>query len=76
MLIFYFDTLEMLPHDPDVRALLRLAALWDIPTANNNASANFLVTSPLMSMAYERSEADLNRYSGIHRSVVQTVLNK
>jgi methylglyoxal synthase len=55
MLIFFWDPLEPQPHDPDVKALLRLAVLWNIPTACNRATADFLVSSPLLEERYERS---------------------
>jgi methylglyoxal synthase len=57
-LIFFWDPLEAQPHDPDIKALLRLAVLYDIPTACNQATADFLITSPFMSKAYQRSMHD------------------
>jgi len=61
MLVFFWDPLEPQPHDPDVKALLRLAVLHNIPTASNRATADFLITSPLMSEAYERAMPDFSR---------------
>ncbi len=52
IIIFFSDPLEAQPHDPDVRALLRIAQVYDIPIANNRASADFLITSPFMDEEY------------------------
>jgi len=59
-LIFFWDPMEAQPHDPDIKALLRVAATWNIPTACNRATADFLMTSPLM---YEQYETQLVNYS-------------
>ncbi|WP_228375136.1 methylglyoxal synthase [Demequina iriomotensis] len=59
MLIFFWDPLEPQPHDPDVKALLRLGALWNIPIASNVATADFLISSPLFRDGYERKVPDL-----------------
>ncbi|MBX3005924.1 MAG: methylglyoxal synthase [Anaerolineales bacterium] len=61
MLVFFWDPLEPQPHDPDVKALLRLAVLHNIPTASNRSSADFLITSPLMAQEYGRKVPDLSR---------------
>jgi methylglyoxal synthase len=58
VLIFFWDPLEPQPHDPDVKALLRLAVLYNIPTACNRATADFLVAAPLFHGAYDRQVAD------------------
>lgn len=61
-LIFFWDPLEPLPHDPDVKALLRLAVVWNIPTACNRASADFMISSPLMNAPYDRLVPDYEAY--------------
>ena len=65
-IIFFWDPLEPQPHDPDVKALLRLAVVWNVPVACNRATADFMISSPLMDSAYERKLPDfdthLNRF--------------
>ncbi|MGD1994378.1 MAG: methylglyoxal synthase [Anaerolineae bacterium] len=61
-LVFFWDPLETQPHDPDVKALLRLAVLWNIPAATNRASADFMFSSPLMEGEYLRMVPDYDTY--------------
>ena len=58
VLIFFSDPLEAQPHDPDIKALLRISTLYDIPMANNMATADFLITSKFMEEAYEHDIVD------------------
>jgi methylglyoxal synthase len=63
VLIFFWDPMESQPHDPDVKALLRVAATWNIPVACNRATADFLLTSPLMHQEYEAILTDYSSYT-------------
>jgi len=59
MLIFFWDPLEPQPHDPDVKALLRIATVWNVPMACNTASADLMISSPLLSSDYQHARPDL-----------------
>ena len=61
-LIFFWDPLEPMPHDPDVKALLRMAVVWNSPIACNRASADFMISSPLMDGEYDRLVPDYTEY--------------
>ena len=63
-LVFFWDPLEPQPHDPDVKALLRIAIVWNIPVACDRASADFMISSPLMESAYERAVPDYGAHIG------------
>lgn len=58
LMVFFWDPLEAQPHDPDVKALLRIAVLYNIPVANNRSTADFILSSPLMDAKYERKVID------------------
>ena len=57
----FSDPLTAQPHDPDVKALLRIAQVYDIPIANNKATADFLITSPYMREKYDHEVINLRR---------------
>jgi methylglyoxal synthase len=62
LLVFFWDPLAPHPHDPDVKALLRIAVVWNIPIACNRASADFIFASSLMSEEYHRKLPDYEVY--------------
>jgi len=68
-LIFFWDPHEPHPHDPAIKALLRLAVLYNIPTASNRATADFIISSPLMTSEYEHPTPDLDRYQQTPRNL-------
>lgn len=61
LLIFFWDPLEPMSHDPDIKALLRIATLWNIPIACNESSADFIVSSPCFNR-YQRRQPDFSVY--------------
>lgn len=62
VLIFFWDPMEAQPHDPDIKALLRLSVVWNLPFACDRATADFILTSPLMHDDYECKLPDYNTY--------------
>ena len=62
-LMFFWDPLAAQPHDPDVKALLRMAVLWNVPVACDRATADFIISSPLMHSKYERIVPDYEEYA-------------
>ncbi len=68
--VFFSDPLEAQPHDPDVKALLRIAQVYDIPIANNKATADFMIRSPLMDQEYE------HQVINFRQNVIDRVNNK
>lgn len=68
--IFFWDPLESLSHDPDIKALLRVAVVWNVPIACDRASADFMISSPLMNSEYARIVPD---YAGYRNRLKETV---
>ena len=62
MMFFFWDLMKAQPHDSDVKALLRLCVAWNIPMACDRATADFIMTSPFMHEAYERTLPDYTDY--------------
>ena len=62
-LVFFWDPLEPQPHDTDVKSLLRIAVVWNIPVACDRASADFMISSPLMTGSYERTVPDYTAHN-------------
>jgi len=62
LIIFFWDPLQPQPHDPDVKALLRIAVVWNIPAACNRASADYMISSPLLTSEYERQLPEYGDY--------------
>ncbi len=68
MLVFFWDPLEPQPHDTDVKALLRVAVVWNIPFACDRATADYLISSPLMTGQYERQLPDYHAHTRRYNS--------
>jgi methylglyoxal synthase len=64
VMIFFWDPMQAQPHDPDIKALLRLGVVWNIPFACDRATADFILTSPLMHGEYETIIPDYAHYLG------------
>jgi methylglyoxal synthase len=62
VIIFFWDPMEPQPHDVDVKALLRISVLYNIPTACNRSTADFLISSPLMDEPYQQKTVDFSSY--------------
>ncbi len=75
ILIFFWDPLEAQPHDPDIKALLRLSVVWNIPVAMNRCSADYIISSPLLESDYERIAPDHEEYKARLESRYPDLIN-
>ena len=68
LLIFFWDPMQPQPHDVDVKALLRITVVYNIPTACNRSTADFMISSHLLKETYQPNQDDFNKY--LSRQVV------
>lgn len=71
VLIFFWDGLDAHPHDPDVKALLRLTVVWNIPTACNRSSADMLISSPMLENGFKREIPDHSEYTRNRKVLIE-----
>jgi methylglyoxal synthase len=64
LIIFFWDPMQPQPHDVDVKALLRISVLYNVPTACNRSTADFMISSPLLDTEYEPVLKDYSGYIG------------
>lgn len=76
IMIFFWDPMEAQPHDPDVKALLRLAAVYNLPIACNAATADFLFSSQYINEEYEAVQTDYTIYLKRNLPEVNKVMNE
>lgn len=76
MVIFFSDPLEAQPHDPDIKALLRIAIVYDIPFANNRATADFMIGSPYMNEPHERRLEDYGAMNERRLRMIQSEIEE
>ncbi len=62
LLVFFWDPMSTQPHDTDVKALLRIAVVWNVPVACNRATADFMISSPLLAETYQPEHPDYKEY--------------
>ena len=75
-MIFFSDPLTAAPHDPDVKALLRIAQVYDIPIANNKATADFMIHSELMDEEYNHNVINFNKNIRQRASTIKWVIGQ